>query len=88
MRLMFLGSLRCLLAFAILLALTLNSFDACAQEKRSPCNKSPQIVSQPSSPGDNAKLKMFKVVGTAIILIDEAGEVIETKIHSVHPEAA
>jgi hypothetical protein len=87
MQLMILGS-RCFLAFTILLALTLNSFGACGQQKKSPCDKPPQIASQPSSPDDSAKLKMFKVVGTVILLIDEAGDVIETKIHSVHPEAA
>jgi hypothetical protein len=29
---------------------------------------------------------MFKAVGTVIVLVDESGDVIETKIQSVHPE--
>lgn len=34
------------------------------------------------------KLKMFKAVGTVTLLVDESGDVIETKIQSVHPEVA
>ena len=58
------------------------------QVKGGVCDKPPEIASQPNSSGDNAKLKMFKAVGTVTLLINESGDVIETKIQSVHPEVA
>jgi len=58
------------------------------QAKVGGCDKSLKIVAQPRSPDESALLKMFKTVGTVMLLVDEEGHVADLKVQSVHPEVS
>lgn len=69
---MFLRSVRCFLVLGLPLIFTSAASTVSGQVKVGACEKPPEIASQPNSSDDNAKLKMFKAVGTVTLLVEES----------------
>ena len=74
--------------FALILAGLFFGLLTVGQTKGGGCDKPLKIAAQPRSPGESAKLKMFKTVGSVRLLVDEEGNVADLKVQSVHPEVA